>query len=177
MMYLEMGGDLEEVVKKLIRFREAGFDVYCDFKGHFLYSKNVTLDSAYLEVYGYTYSELIRYEAKIREERKERKENARKKKAEWIARGHKFISKELWEEWEKVIDICIEGIYNGREIESALNIIEAYENGSSMEKLKIIIDEHNDRTYIFLKSIITSFFSKGEELFQEFESFDKSWAQ
>ena len=41
MMKIEIYGNLEEVVRELLKYKEIGIDVYCDFNGHKLYSKNI----------------------------------------------------------------------------------------------------------------------------------------
>ncbi len=180
MMIVEIFGNLDEVVRELIRFRDAGFDVYCDFNGHKLYSKDISFDSAYLEVCGCTYSEYLRRSkeriAKWQEEQKREKEKATKNKLEWIVTGHKYIPEQLWSEWEKCIDIRIKDLYNGVEIEYALNIMRAYEIGTPVEKISEMIESqhHSGASYSILKSIITYFYPKGNELFQELDNSKKT---
>lgn len=46
--------DIENAVKRLLEYKERGESVYVNFNGHKLYSCDVTIDSAYLEVVGMT---------------------------------------------------------------------------------------------------------------------------
>ena len=173
-MKVEIIGNLETVVRELIKFRKAGFDVYCEFNGHTLYSRNVTLDSAYLEVTGYTYAgfqEMRRKQIEAWEEQERlEKEASKAKKQEWISRGHKLIPEELWSEWERCIDIRIEDIYNGKEIEHALVIMEAYENGKSIDEIYEIVQNqnHSGTSHGMLMSIIKYFYTNSEQFIEEY---------
>ena len=51
------GMDLDKAIEILLEAKKAGVSVYCEFNGHKLYSNNVTIDSAYLEVTGETKAE------------------------------------------------------------------------------------------------------------------------
>ena len=48
---------LDKVVKVLIEARNIGLNICYEFNDVMLYSADVTLDSAYIEVTGYTYEE------------------------------------------------------------------------------------------------------------------------
>ena len=51
------GYSLEETVNTLLSAKEKGQSVWCEFNGHKLYSDNVSMDLAYLEVLGMKRSE------------------------------------------------------------------------------------------------------------------------
>ena len=180
MMKVELYGNLKDVVEDLISLRESGFDAYCEFNGHTLHSKNVTLDSAYLEVTGFTYSEFLKKRQeemqKWEEEQQREKDNAKAKTPEWIARGHKYIPEELWTKWEECIEIRIRDLYNGMEVEAALVVMEAHAEGKSIEEIVNIIDSqgHSGASYGMLRSIITFFYPAGKELFEQIAEFENN---
>ena len=66
---------IEDAVKFLEEYKSKGESVYIDFKGHRLYSCDVTLDSAYMQVTGMTNAE---YEAVKEESNKEDEETLNK---------------------------------------------------------------------------------------------------
>ena len=180
MMKVEIYGNLDEVVRELIRFRNAGFDVYCEFNGHKLYSRDISMDSAYLEVCGCTYSEYLRRRKEWLQEYEERKrkekEESKAKKPEWIARGRKLIPEELWSKWEECIDIRISDLYNGMEVESALQVMEAHASGASAKDiLQMTYDQgHSGMSYSMLRSIVTFFYPAGKQLFEEIAKIEDS---
>ena len=180
MMKVELFGNLDEVVRELILLRRRGFDAYCEFNGHRLYSSNVTLDSAYLEVTGYTYREYLEESKKQLErwerEKQEKKQKSRNKTPEWIARGRELIPEELWQEWEECIEIRIEDLYNGREIEDALVIMEAHKAGQSIAEISKLIDNqgHSGMSYGMLRSIIKHFYPAGTQLFEELSKYEST---
>ena len=180
MTKIELYGDLEGVVRELIRYRNAGFDVCCDFNGHTLYSRDVTLDSAYLEVTGYTYKAFLQkqqeYFAEAKARREKEKEEARAKKPEWIERGKKLIPENLWAEWERCIDIRIDDLYNGREVEDVLQIMEAHKAGKTIEEISKMLDDqgHSGMSYGLVMSIISSFYINGEELCTQIRAYEES---
>jgi len=173
MMRVTIGGDLENVVNKLIKIRNDGFNVYTEFKGHILYSSNVTLDSAYLEVTGMTYREYMEKRRRMLEEwekeEKQEKEKIKKNRIDWIYRGYKLIPEKLWDDWEHYIDARIEELYRGEEIEHALQIMEAHASGMSTEEIYefIISQNYSGNVLITLKTIIAYFYPKGLELIEE----------
>ena len=180
MVEVKIYGNLDRVIEELITFRKHGLDVYCVFNGVKLYSKNVTWDSAYLEVCGCTYSEYLRQEKEWLEQYKKReqeeKERSLARKPEWIERGHKLIDKKLWSEWERCIDLRISDLYNGKEIEYALRIMEAHFNGTSIEEICNMIKNqlHSNYSSRILYSIIKTFYINGVELINQIKQYESS---
>lgn len=68
---LSGGPNLEKVVNELLKYQARGESVVYDFNGHELYSCDVTMDSAFLEVTGRTKAEYDAEEAKILKEHKD----------------------------------------------------------------------------------------------------------
>ena len=42
--------ELADIVDLLLKFKESGESIRCDFNGHILYSDTITMDRAYLKV-------------------------------------------------------------------------------------------------------------------------------
>ena len=63
------GETLDQAVALLQNYNKKGINVYADFNGHRLYSNDITLDTAYMQVIGLTKAE----DAAIREEEKQAK--------------------------------------------------------------------------------------------------------
>ena len=53
--------DLEKTVKYLEQMREDKANIYVKFQGHRLYSASVTIESAFLDIYGYTHEDYLKY--------------------------------------------------------------------------------------------------------------------
>ena len=81
-------GNIENAVAYLQECKKNGQNVYVDFNGHKLYSADVTLDSAYMEVVGMTKAE----DEAIREEYRQAKTDEEREAiiAKWdsIRKGH-----------------------------------------------------------------------------------------
>ena len=173
MMKVELRGDLDKVVMDLMQLRKRGYDVYCEFGKHILYSRDVTLDSAFLEIKGCTYHEFLRKRRQefrqYREEEKQALAFAKAKYPSWIEWGHKYIPEELWARWEQCVQKRIRDLYHGIEIENSLAIIEAHAEGKSIEEIINLIESQNTsgESYDLIESIITFFYPAGNELFQQ----------
>lgn len=106
-----LGDNLESAVYTLLAAKARGQHVWCEFNGHKLYSDNVTMDSAYLEVTGHTKQEVDQYllecqkkyekeknQAKLEEEQEAKLVSESKKKCnapitqELVIAGLKFIA-------------------------------------------------------------------------------------
>lgn len=77
------GSTLDECVNELLEFQKRGESVFIDFNGHKLYSCDVTVDSAYLEVCGKTKEEsdkaIEEYLANIEKKRKKQRQKLKQK--------------------------------------------------------------------------------------------------
>ena len=140
------GENLDCVVIRLNEARKNGEHVFCKYHDVTLYSDNITLDSAYMEVYDCTREEFF---LKIEEEianattwQKEREKWAEEKTAELIERGKSLMYPQRFKEWEQEMNNIQFLIYFGDDIEEALNIMEAIENGNPIEK---IVEKYKDR--------------------------------
>ena len=158
------GMDLDKAIEILLEAKKAGVSVYCEFNGHKLYSNNVTIDSAYLEVTGETKAEFERKLQQQREEYKREEEIAKKaaleKVPEWIKQGEQYIYPQKQKEWEKCVKARVKDLYNGYEIDCALKVMEALSNGTSYEEVNNMIYEqnHSGTSYGILMNIVLNFY-------------------
>ena len=111
---------LDGVVYSLLTFKENGYSVYCIFEGHQLFSDNVSMDEAYIDVYGKTkkeFDEVYKY----------------------YLRGAELIDTSLHEMWKSFVNNNYE-VFNGLDFEISLDLIENYLNGANLEDLSITLN-------------------------------------
>ena len=63
------------------------------------------------------------------------------KKQQWFERGKKYIYPQMSDTWKNCVDIRCSDIYGGAELEVALNVMEALENGKSPIEAYSIIEK------------------------------------
>lgn len=166
------GSTLEECVNALLKFQNRGESVVVDFNGHQLYSCDITMDSAYLEVCGKTKAEFDRAQEEWRENyRKEQEEAKAKDEAkipDWIKRGEGFIYPERAEEWKKCVEARASDLYHGRDLDAAIEIMEKLESGATLDEAKELLDsqDHSGASYGMVRNIIFSFSKQGPEFWE-----------
>jgi hypothetical protein len=171
-IFLPLNYSLDDVVTVLLALKADGESVYVKFNGHKLYSKNITVNSAYLKVTGHTKTELLQ-EIEMMKKLAERATLEAKKIAiestpSWIEKGKQLIYPERHQEWEEcVIDSASHDFY-GADIESALEIMQAIENGTTVEEAgKMYFDQgHLCGVAPSIAEIIFRFSSKGPEFYE-----------
>ena len=99
---------------------------------------------------------------------KEAQERAKANIPNWIEKGEALIFPERYAEWEKGVVARASDLYHGLELDSALEIMTALENGASMEEAKQIFDkqEHSGMSASMVRSILFAFSSKGPEFLE-----------
>lgn len=169
---LPAGSNIESTVYTLLAHKARGESVYCMYNGHRLDSDTISMDSAYLEITGYTKDD---YEAKREEwrrnfERETQEEEARAmaRIPEWIEQGQAIIFPERHEEWEKCVNARASDLYHGLDLEGALDIMVALENGASMEEVMQIFEDqnHSGMSASMVRNIVFTFSSKGPEFWE-----------
>lgn len=163
------GWTIERAVMELLEYQKNGELVCGDFNGHTLYSDNVTVDSAYLEILGKTKAEFDR-------DQEEWKENYRKAEEEhkaripdlskqWIEKGHKILDEKYWSEWDKCVPIRLGDLYHGMELQCCLDIVEPLNNGCELkEAVKIMEDQnHSGMSWGLVRAMVRAFCDRGEE--------------
>ena len=163
---------LERCVERLLEYKEKGELVKYNFNEHWLYSDTVTMDSAFLEVTGKTKADFDKEQEEWREnlrieielEEKAAQENI----PNWIERGHKLLSEDKWEEWDKIVPIRAEDLYHGMELDNTLQIQEILSNEyseESFEKAKVCMEDHghSGMSWSLVCAMIKEFCIHGEE--------------
>lgn len=163
---------LHETVGKLLEYKEKGELVFVDFNGHKLYSDTITLDSAYKEVIGMTYSE---YNEQLKKWEREREEEERKHKEaiprlieEWKQKGREILEENKIEFWDELVPVRLEDLYKGMELGASLDIIKILNNNGTLEeaKKKIIEQNHSGMSFGLVCSMVHALCSRGEEFVQ-----------
>ena len=170
--------NIDEAVEVLTYAREQGRNLWFDFNGHKLYSADVTLDSAYIEVLGMDKATYEKKQKEWREEyerkEKEEEEAAQAKIPYWKEEGKKYIPQPLWEEWEKCVEIRAGDLYHGKELDSLLDILKAIDEGKAKttDDVEKILDDqnHSGSSYGIMKSMLKTFSPAYNELPTDKES-------
>ena len=157
---VKRGGSLEDVVSVLLDAKARGESVYCEFEGHKLHSDNITMDSAFLEVTGLDKEDYDREQTKI----KRAKENI----PVWIKEGEALIFPERHKKWKECVKARAADIYHGQDLDMALDIMKALDDGASIEEAQDIFNHqsHSSVTDSFVRNMIFSFSSRGPEFWE-----------
>lgn len=165
------GCNIETAVKELLKYKEKGELACGSFNDHMLYSDNVTVDSAYIEIIGKTKAECDKEQEEWREDYKRREEEHKKKihelTVEWIERGHKILDEKYWSEWDKCVPIRLGDLYHGMELGNCLDIVKALNNNCNIDEAKNIIgnQDHSGMSYSLVRLMVKSFCDRGQEFF------------
>lgn len=163
---------LENVVNALLIAKAQGEHIYCDFNGHELHSDDISMDSAYMKVMGCTKAEYDHGMKKMREDFEKQLEIARQKAQEnipnCIARGRALIFPERYDEWEKCVNSIDTSLWSYLELNSALEIMEALENGVSIEEAATMFkaQENSAIFALFIRNVIFTFSNRGPEFWE-----------
>ena len=161
---------LDDTIELLLSMKNDGIKAKCCFNGTWLYSDDVTIDSAYVAVCGGTKSEVEKrrkeeHEKYLREEA-EHKSKIPNLTKEYIEKGHKLIDEKYWELWDKCVPIRLDDIYHGMELDCCLEIIQAVNDGKPLREVKTIFynQGHSGMSASLVASMVKSFHEKGEEV-------------
>lgn len=165
------GTTIEQAVLELRAWKPEDHDGHkaaINFNDHILYSDTVTVDGAYKLITGKT-------KAKFDEERRKERENYVRKEREfqekipeltkeWIKKGHKILSEDKWELWDKCVPIRLGDLYHGMELGQCLDIVEILKTGD-YEKAKQTMENqgHSGLSWGLMKSMVRSFSDVGED--------------
>jgi len=166
------GSNIESAVTTLLQARANGENAFIEFNGHKLYSADVTMDSAYLEITGKTKEQSDKDQAEwsknYEKEYAVAQERAKANIPNWVEKGKPFIFPERHEEWQ----LCVEGrasdLYHGSDLDASLEIMEALENGASMEEAKALFNKqgHSGASGVMVRNILFSFTNRGPEFWE-----------
>ena len=83
---------------------------------------------------------------------------------EYIEKGNKLIYPQRKEEWEKCVCTRLSDLYSGMDLDNALQIMEALDNGVTVEEAgKLVDDGHSGMSYGVTMSIVLTFSKRGVE--------------
>lgn len=163
------GERLESVVKALQHYHAQGEKVCAEFNGHVLYSDTVTMDSAYLEVYGQTKAD---FDKSLEEQRENYRRAEEEHKAkipdltqEWREKGRSVLDPKYWVEWARIVPIRLNDLYHGMELGACLDIVKALNDGCTMDEAERIIDgqNHSGMSFSLVKTMVKHFCDRGGE--------------
>ena len=169
---LECGDDIEKAVIKLLYERACGNHVTCKFNTFELNSDTVTLNGAYKKILGKT---KVQYDASVkkrikRNERimKELEDQAVERIPEQIKRGEKLIYPQRMEEFKKLVKIRATDLYKGWDVEQALDIMEALEEGTPIPYLVHDFENagHTGLSATATRGYVMRYSKNGEEFFR-----------
>lgn len=162
------GGHLEDVVETLLKAKERGERLYCDFNGHILHSDTVTWDSAFMAVGGKTYEEYKQGRQRSSDKFNELIRRAKEAKPLYIEKGKALIFPERYDDWEECVEIRINDIYHGLDLEYALKIMEVLEKGVSIEEAKEMFEKqgHTNTSEFIVRDIVFAFSPRGPEFWE-----------
>ena len=94
-----------------------------------------------------------------------------KTKADFMKRGQEIIEPKYMTRWEECVDIRMSDLYQGADLECALDIIERLNNGANFKDVKELVNSqgHSGASYGITMSIVASFSERG----QNFRDYDK----
>ena len=163
---------LERCVDLLLEYKEKGELVKYNFNEHWLYSDTITMDSAFLEVTGKNKADFDKaqdeYFEKLRIESELAEKAAQENIPNWIEKGHKLLSEDKWEEWDKIVPIRASDLYHGMELDNTLQIQEILMtdyNEETFEKAKTCMENqgHSGMSWSLVCAMIKEFCIHGEE--------------
>lgn len=81
-------------------------------------------------------------------------------------KGREILDEKYWDEWDRAVDIRVNDLYNGADLKECLEVVEAMNNGCSLEDVKAILDgqNHSGMSYGLVVREVASFCDRGIEL-------------
>ena len=166
-----IGNNIEDAVLELVTYTvEHKGELACgEFNTHTLYSDTVSLDGAYKEITGKTYTEFQDDQKKWHEdyERKEKefKETIPALTCEWRNKGHEVLSHDHWVYWDKIVPIRLNDLYHGMELGCCLDIVKILNDGGTLDEAKAKIDSqgHSGMSYSLVRAMVKEFAERGNE--------------
>ena len=166
------GTTLDECVNSLLKLQKRGESVFVEFNGHKLYSCDVTMDSAYMEVTGKTKAEFDKareeWRQKYEEEQARKEEEAKAKIPSWIEKGEAYIYPERMEKWKECVEVRAGDLYHGMDLDATLAIMEKLENGATIEEAKELFESqgHSGSSAGIVRNMLFTFAKRGPEFYE-----------
>ncbi len=173
------GDSIEIAVKKLLKAKAEGKHVFANFNGVKLYSDNVTLDSAYMEICGCTKKEYDEEMKKDIEKIKKRLEEDRRYAIEnipnQVEKGKEYIYPFRHEDWAKTVEADANGDYYGLITKYAIEIMSAIEEEKPIEELVEIFknQNHSNWSASLTRSVVMKYSRNGYPFYKA--THDGNW--
>ena len=154
----------ESVRKKLL--------LYCLFNNVYLYSDEVSLDSAYKEITGKTYEEfqLARKQAheEILRQNAEYEQKIPELTKAYIEKGHQIISPSYWTKYDEIVDASLHGMYKGFDLDCALELIQMLNNNEKIFEVekKMSLQSHSGWSAAVVKHMVKDLCDRGIIFFE-----------
>lgn len=164
--------DIDELVGLIDEYKAKGENYSFDFRNKKFYSLLDDEESCFKKLTGLTKDEYIEKQLKIQEANSKQdainKQRAIENIPNWIEAGKKFIYPQRYKKWAENVEFRAEDIYNGKEIDCALEIMELLDKGVSFQEAydKIKDQNHTGQSYSLVMSMITNFSKSGPEFYR-----------
>ena len=169
------GMTIEEAVKYLRQLSYKTGKDYCGtFNGNTL-SSDMTVDEAYIKCIGKTFKEFKDEQEKMRQDLIRREEEHKKTIPElakyWITEGHKVLSQDKWDEWDRCVPIRLGDLYKGMELGQCLDIIKTVKDNSIVAGIEVMKNQgHSGMSWGLMKSMIYTFCDCGNEFVEALDN-------
>lgn len=158
-----------ELIKESIRKKLL---LYCLFNNVYLYSDEVSLDSAYKEITGKNYNEF--QIARKQEHEKILKYNAEYEKKipeltkSYIEKGHQIIAPSYWTKYDEIVDASLHGMYKGFDLDCALELIQMLNNKDDISEVgkKMRMQDHSGWSAVVVKHMVKDLCDRGIIFFE-----------
>ena len=167
------GWTIERAVRELHERAKNG-NKYCgEFNGNKLTS-DMSLDDAYMLCIGKTFEEFNKNQEescqRLIKEEEEYKKKIPDLTTHWIEEGHKILSEDKWEMWDKCVPIRLSDLYRGMELGQCLDIIKTVREKSIADGIELMKNQgHSGMSWGLMKSMIKEFCDCGDEFLTQLD--------
>lgn len=164
--------NIDELVSLVSEYKEKGENIEFDFKNEKFYSLLDNEDSCYKKVTGLSKSKYIERQKKLHEEQLKRDEEEKQKAIEnipkFIEEGKKLIYPQRYKKWADCVEIRVEDIYHGKDLECALDVMKLLNSGATYQQAYDLVKEqnHSGTSYSMVMSMITNFSKRGPAFYR-----------
>lgn len=82
----------------------------------------------------------------------------------WIEEGHKILDEKYWAEWDEIVPIRLNDLYEGMELEACLAIVKPLNEGCWLDEAYKIIESqgHSGMSFSLVMAMVYHFCDRGE---------------
>ena len=163
-----VGNTIDNIIKYLELEGLKGNNIYYEGFGTILYSKFDNEESCYLKAYGKSKGEVYAEDLERKQRLEQSKARAIARIPEWRDRGFNLMCYKKYDKWVKCVKDRAEGIYLGRDLDEALQIMEGFEKGMTFDEAdKMLKDSgHSGASYFSVMKVIIEFSNQGPAFFR-----------